>query len=194
MDPESQVREVLLKDKFLIVSPDICKKLSLWLKEKKSLDQLIQLAMSIYYNQDITNRKKKKRHDLIAAPIWLGPTSWVCYHGGQEGHFCRECLRGNSLGDSPTPKQDPALSTKVTTGSLIAPISRWKVRCHLLWIDGSQPPVHAPFLSFNVKEPYGSNYNNKKRKIFSNQTVELISLPVPSPMTRLSFRTNLASP
>jgi hypothetical protein len=32
-----------------------------------------------------------------------------------------------------------------------------------------------------------------KRSFFS-QTVELISLLVPSPMTRLSFRTNLASP
>jgi hypothetical protein len=28
---------------------------------EKSLDQLIQLAMSIYYNWDITNREKDKR-------------------------------------------------------------------------------------------------------------------------------------
>jgi hypothetical protein len=37
-------------------------------KGEKSLDQLIQLAMSIYYNWGITNRGKDKRHDLIAAP------------------------------------------------------------------------------------------------------------------------------
>jgi hypothetical protein len=77
--------------------------------------------MSEYYNQDITNREKKKRHDLIAAPTRLGSTSWVCYHGRQEGHFCTECLRGDSLGDSATLKQDPALSAKVTTGTLSAP-------------------------------------------------------------------------
>jgi hypothetical protein len=111
---------------------------------EKSLDQLIQLAMSIYYNWDITNRKI--RHDLIAAPTRLGPTSLVCHHGGQEGHFCRECLRGDSPGDRPTPNQDPALSAKVTTGGLSAPVSRWKMRCHLLWIDGSQPPVHDALL------------------------------------------------
>jgi hypothetical protein len=36
---------------------------------EKSLDQLIQLAMPVYYNWDITNREKDKRHhDLIAAP------------------------------------------------------------------------------------------------------------------------------
>jgi hypothetical protein len=57
---------------------------------KKSLDQLIQLAISVYYNWDITNREKDKRHDLIAAPTQLGPTSMVvCYHSGQEGHFCK---------------------------------------------------------------------------------------------------------
>jgi hypothetical protein len=37
-------------------------------KGEKSLDQLIQLPISIYYNWDITNREKNKRHDLIAAP------------------------------------------------------------------------------------------------------------------------------
>jgi hypothetical protein len=104
---------------------------------EKSLDQLIQLTISIYYNWDITNREKDKRYDSIDAPTRMGPTSQVCYHGGQEGHFCRECLRGDSPGDSPTPNQDPTLSAKVTTGGLSAPVSRWKARCHLLGIDGS---------------------------------------------------------
>jgi hypothetical protein len=35
---------------------------------EKSMDQLIQLAISIHYNWDSTNREKDKRHDLIAAP------------------------------------------------------------------------------------------------------------------------------
>jgi hypothetical protein len=34
---------------------------------EKSLDQLLQLAMSSY-NWDITNREKDKRHDLMSAP------------------------------------------------------------------------------------------------------------------------------
>jgi hypothetical protein len=63
---------------------------------EKSLDQLIKLAISVYYNWDITNREKDKRHDLIASPTRLGPTSRVFYHDGQEGHFCRECLRGTA--------------------------------------------------------------------------------------------------
>jgi hypothetical protein len=36
---------------------------------EKSLDQLMQLSMSMYYNQDITKKKEKgkKHHDLNAA-------------------------------------------------------------------------------------------------------------------------------
>jgi hypothetical protein len=71
-------------------------------EREKSLDQIIQLAMSVYYNRDITNREKD-RHDLIAAPTQLGPTSRVCNHGGQEGHFCRECLRGTAWETAPPP-------------------------------------------------------------------------------------------
>jgi hypothetical protein len=50
VDPESQVGEVLLKDKYLTQS-DIHRKLQKSVaKGEKSLDQLIQLAMSVYYN------------------------------------------------------------------------------------------------------------------------------------------------
>jgi hypothetical protein len=96
------------------------------------LDQLIQLAISIHYNWDITNKEKNKRHhDLIAAPTQLGPTSPVCYHRGQEGHFYRECLRGDSLGDSPAvvPRlRDPqkplrSLKSYVKTRSLYSGLS-----------------------------------------------------------------------
>jgi hypothetical protein len=57
--------EVLLKDKFLTQSvPDICRKLQKPMAEgEKSLDQLMQLTMYIYYNLDITKKKEKdKRH------------------------------------------------------------------------------------------------------------------------------------
>jgi hypothetical protein len=92
----------------------------------------------------------------------LPPPNWGLYHkhGGQQGHFCRECLRGNNPGDS------PALSGKVTTECLSAPISRWKARCHLLWINGSWPPVHFAFLCIDVEEPHGSPMEEKKQIIF----------------------------
>jgi hypothetical protein len=62
-------------------------------------------------------------------------------------------LKGDSQGDSPAPNRDPALSAKVTTGGVSAPFTRWKVRCHLLWIYGSQPPVHAPLINIHIEEP-----------------------------------------
>jgi hypothetical protein len=62
VDPESQVGEVLLKDKFLTQSaPDICRKLQKSATEGgKSLDQLMQLAMSVYYNWDLIKRREKR--------------------------------------------------------------------------------------------------------------------------------------
>jgi hypothetical protein len=48
VDPESQVGKVLLKNKFLTQS-DTCRKLQKSMAEgEKSLDQLMQLAMSVY--------------------------------------------------------------------------------------------------------------------------------------------------
>jgi hypothetical protein len=40
------------------------------------------------------------------------------------------------------------------------------VRCHLLWIDGSQPPVHTPLLGINVEEPQGSHNGREAKVIF----------------------------
>jgi hypothetical protein len=69
MDPETQVWEVLLMNKFLPQSePDICRKCQKSVAErKKSLDKIIQLSTSIYYNWDLTKKreKDKEHHDLI---------------------------------------------------------------------------------------------------------------------------------
>jgi hypothetical protein len=71
VDPESQVGEIFLKDKFLTQSaPDIHRKLQKSVAEReKSLDQLMQLDMSVYYNWDVTKKKEKdkRHHDLITA-------------------------------------------------------------------------------------------------------------------------------
>jgi hypothetical protein len=75
-------------------------------------------------------------------------------------------LKGDSPGDSSAPNQDPALSARVTTGGLSVPVSRWKVRCHLLWIDESWPPVHAPLLGIDFEEPHGSHDIRKTKDHF----------------------------
>jgi hypothetical protein len=71
----------------------------------------------------------------------------------RRGTSAEDAQKEDSLGDSPAPNWDSALFAKVTTGGLSAPVSRWKVRCHLLWVDGSWPPVHTPLLGINVEEP-----------------------------------------
>jgi hypothetical protein len=84
-----------------------------------------------------------------APPNWglhLEFATVVDRRGTSTGNAKRE----DSLGDSPAPNRDPALSARVTTGGLSARVSRWKVRCHLLWIDGSRPPVYALLLGIHV--------------------------------------------
>jgi hypothetical protein len=88
---------------------------------------------------------------LSLLPLWTG------------GALLQRMLKGDNPGDSPIPNRDSALSARVTTGGLSAPVSRWKAKCHLLWIDGSWPPVHALLLGINVEEPQGS-HNGRKVK------------------------------
>jgi hypothetical protein len=142
---KSQVGEVLLKDKFLTQSAsDICRKLQKFVAEgEKSLDQLMQLAMSVYYNWDLT-KKREKDKNIMTQPQ---PSGSAPPDGGLHPEFAtiedRVChstgnaQKGDSLGDSPSLHQDLAPSAKVTTGGLSAAVSRQKAGCHLLWTDGS---------------------------------------------------------
>jgi hypothetical protein len=133
---------------------------------------------------------------LLPPPNWgLYPELVTMVEGGA---FLQRMLKGNSLGVSPAPNWDPALSAKVTTGGLSAPTSRWKARCHLLWIDGYRPPVHTTVLGINIEEPWGNHYGRKTEDHFLARQWSLFlsyhSLLVPGPMTRLLFGANLASP
>jgi hypothetical protein len=62
VDPESHIGVVFLRDKFLTQSaPDIHGKLQKLVAEcDKMLDQLVQMATSVYYNQDLTRKREKK--------------------------------------------------------------------------------------------------------------------------------------
>jgi hypothetical protein len=88
--------------------------------------------------------REKKIRDIMtslqlserAPPDW-GQHTELATMVNRRGTSAENAQKGDSLGDSPAPNRDPALSAKVTTGGLSAPVSRWKVRCHLLWIDGS---------------------------------------------------------
>jgi hypothetical protein len=75
-------------------------------------------------------------------------------------------VKGDGPGVSPTHNCDPTLSTAITTGGLSAPASRWKARCHLLWIDGSWPPVHALLLGIDVEEPQVDIIAERQKIIF----------------------------
>jgi hypothetical protein len=112
----------------------------------------------------------KKVRDIMTSLLLSerAPPDWGLYPElatmvDRRGTSAENAQKGDSPGDSPTPNQDPALSVRVTTGGLSAPISRWKTRCHLLWIDGSRPPVHAPLLVINVEETWGT-HNGRKTK------------------------------
>jgi hypothetical protein len=145
-DPGSHMGEVLLKDKFLTQSaPDINRKLkSLWLKGKKSLDQVIQLAMSVYYNQNLTKKrdKDKKHQDLIAvlgsSPPNGAPLPGHAINVDRKDTSIESVKEGGILGDSPSPLPwDHVPYVRATIGGLTIPISGWKAGCHLAWIDGS---------------------------------------------------------
>jgi hypothetical protein len=107
------------------------------------------------------------------APPYWGLHLW--WTGGEL--LQRMPRRGTAWEIAPPPNQDPALSAKETTGGLSAPISRWKVKSHLLWIDGSWPPVHAPLLVINVEEPRGSHNGRKAKGHFPTRQWSLFILP-----------------
>jgi hypothetical protein len=87
----------------------------------------MQLAMSVYYNQDVTKREKRIRNIRTSSQL-SGSTP---PNGGlhpelativdRRGTSAENAQKGDSPGDIPSAHQDLALSAKVTTGGLSAP-------------------------------------------------------------------------
>jgi hypothetical protein len=128
---------------------------------KKSLNQVTQLAMS---GTLLTGEKKIR--DIMTSllpPPDRGLHPELATMVDRRSISAENAQKGDSSGDNPSPNWDPAPSAKVITRGLSAPVSRWKVRYYLLWIDGSPFPVHAPLLGINVEEPWGS-HNGRKAK------------------------------
>jgi hypothetical protein len=85
----------------------------------------------------------------------------------RRGTSTENAQKGNSLGDSPSPHQDPVLSAKVTTGGLSAPHLQMEGGVPppmYLWVPG--PPVQAPLLIVNIKESQVSIMVEKQKVIF----------------------------
>ena len=117
---------MILKDRFLTQSaPDIHRKL---LKQaygpNQSLDNLLQLAQTVYYGRKYEEKKERQRkireqaealvmsvRTVLKQPeknFWrdTGEKGWVCYYCGKEGHLKSDCPQASKplLGPCPVCK------------------------------------------------------------------------------------------
>ena len=102
---------MILKDRFLTQSaPDIRRKLSKQASgTNQSLDNLLQLAQTVYYGREYEEKKERQRKTkeqeeafAMAMKTILkqpernaqrdpGEKGWACYYCGKEGHLKRDC-------------------------------------------------------------------------------------------------------
>ena len=111
IDPESEEGKVILKDRFLTqLASDIrCKLLKQAYGPNQSLDDLLQLAQTVYYGREYEEKKerqKKTKEQVEAFTMAMrtvlkqpeknaqrdpGKKGWVCYYCGKERHLKWDC-------------------------------------------------------------------------------------------------------
>ena len=123
IDPESEEGKVILKDRFLTQSaPDICRKLLKWAYgPNQSLDNLLQLAQTVYYGREYEEKKERQKKTKEKAEAFAmamknvlkqpeknaqrgpGEKGWACYYCGKEGHLKRDCPQASKPPLAPCP-------------------------------------------------------------------------------------------
>ena len=123
IDPESEEGKVIFKDRFLTQSaPDIHHKLLKWAYgPNQSLDNLLQLAQTVYYGREYEGKKKRQRKTEEKADAFAmamknslkqpeknaqrdpGEKGRACYYCGKEGHLKWDCPQASKLPPAPYP-------------------------------------------------------------------------------------------
>ena len=114
---------MILKDRFLNQSaPDVRRKLSKWeYGSNQSLDNLLQLAQTVYYGREYEEKKERQRNakekaETLAMAMKTilkhpekntqrdpGEKGWACYCCGKEGHLKWDCPQASKLSLAPCP-------------------------------------------------------------------------------------------
>ena len=107
IDPKGEGGKVILKVRFLTQSaPDIHRKLLKWVYgPNQSLDNLLQLAQTVYYGREYEEKKERQKKTKLQAEALAmamktvlkqpeknaqrdpGEKGWTCYHCGKEWHL-----------------------------------------------------------------------------------------------------------
>ena len=114
---------MILKDRFLTQSaPDIPRKLLKQAYETyQSLDNLLQLAQTVYYGREYEEKKERQKKTKEKAEAFAmamknvlkqpeknaqrgpGEKGWACYCCGKEGHLKRDCPQASKPPPAPCP-------------------------------------------------------------------------------------------
>ena len=123
IDPKSEGGKVILKVRFLTQSaPDIHRKLLKWVYgPNQSLDNLLQLAQTVYYGRKYEEKKERQRNTkeqveafamamktILKQPVKNaqrdpGEKGWACYYCGKEGHHKWDCPQESKPPPAPCP-------------------------------------------------------------------------------------------
>ena len=123
IDPESEEEKVILKDRFLTqLASDIHCKLLKWVYgPNQSLDNLLQLAQTVYYGRGYKEKKKgrnktKEQAEALTmamrtvlqqpeknVPKDPGEKGWACYYCGKEGYLKQNCPQTSKSPPAPCP-------------------------------------------------------------------------------------------